>query len=255
MTVQLFKPSKQMPPARFERKYYLPLAKVDFAYGLLSQICIPDAGFASEQINSLYFDTDDLDQYERTASGDNYKDKVRIRWYGEDKHLRETETVFIELKSKQAFASNKQRLKLQVPSGNLVIGKIRNGIIPRSILMNTLASFGYFPFEILQPVIKISYWRYRFTEVITGQRVSLDCHIRSTMVFPGLGNGHRELELPGAVIEVKGRSMGMPVTLMQAKILDTDWTRFSKYSACIDSHIEASGSVGWLSPPGRVINQ
>jgi hypothetical protein len=129
---------------------------------------------------------------------------------------------------------------------------LRNGIVPLSMLMNTLAGFDYFPFNILQPVIKISYWRYRFTEVITGQRVSLDCHIRSTIVLPGLGNGQKELELPGAVIEIKGRSMEMPVTLMHTKILDMDWTRFSKYSACIDSHIETSGSMGWLSPPGRV---
>lgn len=254
MAVQLYETSKQVLPERFERKYYLPPAKVGFAYGLLTQICIPDTGFASEQINSLYFDTVDLDQYERTASGDYYKNKVRIRWYGEEENLHDMETVFIELKSKQAFASTKQRLKLQIPPEKLITKNLRYGIIPRSVLMNTLASYGYFPFEILQPVIKISYWRYRFTEIITGQRVSLDCNIRSTMVFPGLGNGQRELELPGAVIEIKGRSIEMPVTLMQAKILETDWTRFSKYSACIDSHIEASGSVGWLSPPGRVIS-
>jgi hypothetical protein len=253
MTVQIFETSKQVLPERFERKYYLPPSRVGIAYGLLTQLCIPDVGFASEQINSLYFDTADLDQYERTASGDYYKDKVRIRWYGVEKNFQETETVFIELKSKQAFASTKQRLKLKVSLEKLITENLRHGIIPRSFLVNTLASFGYIPFEYLQPVIKISYWRYRFSEIITGQRVSLDCHIRSTMVLPGLGNGQKDLELPGAVIEIKGRSMEMLVTLMQAKILETDWTRFSKYSACIDSHIEASGSVGWLSPPGRVI--
>lgn len=253
MAVQLSEISKQTLPERFERKYYLPPAKIGFAYGLLTQICIPDITFASEQINSLYFDTGDLDQYERSASGDYYKDKVRIRWYGRDKDLCEKENIFIELKSKQAFASTKQRLKLQVPMKNLAMENLRNGIVPLSMLMNALAGFGYFPFNILQPVIKISYWRYRFTEVITGQRVSLDCHIRSTMAFPGLGNGQKELELPGAIIEIKGRSMEMPVTLMHTKILDTDWTRFSKYSACLDSHIETSGSMGWLSPPGRVL--
>jgi hypothetical protein len=253
MGVQFHDVSKKVLPERFERKYYLPPAKAGIAYGLLTQLCIPDAGFASEQINSLYFDTADLDQYERTASGDYYKDKVRLRWYGEEKHLREIEPVYIELKSKQAFASTKQRLKLTVPSKNLATENLGKGIIPRSVLVNTLAGFGYFPFEILLPVIKISYWRYRFADIITGQRVSLDCHIRSTMVVQGLGKGQKELELPGAIIEVKGRSMRMPVTLTQMKILETDWTRFSKYSACIDSHIEASGSVGWLSPPGRVI--
>jgi hypothetical protein len=253
MAVQVHDVSRQILPERFERKYYLPPAKVGFAYGLLTQLCIPDVGFASEQINSLYFDTSGLDQYERSASGDYSKDKIRIRWYGENKDLCEAETIFIELKSKRGFANTKQRLKLQVPAEKLALDNMGKGIIPRSILMNTLASFGYFSFEMFQPVIKISYWRYRFSEMITGQRVSLDCHIRSTMVFPGLGNGQKELELPGAVIEIKGRSMELPVTLMRAQILDADWTRFSKYSACIDSHIEMSGSVGWLSPPGKII--
>ena len=104
--------------------------------------------------------------------------------------------------------------------------------------MDTLARFGYFPNEILLPVIKISYWRYRFSEIMTEQRLSLDCHIRSTMIIPGPGNGEKELEVPGAVIEIKGQAMELPEALKQARILYTDWTRFSKYSACIDSHTE-----------------
>ena len=47
----------------------------------------PVAGTASireEQINSLYFDTPDLDQHERSLAGEFAKDKVRIRWYGSE---------------------------------------------------------------------------------------------------------------------------------------------------------------------------
>jgi hypothetical protein len=119
--------------------------------------------------------------------------------------------------------------------------------------METLARFAYFLPEMLQPVIKVSYWRYRFTEIMTGQRVSLDCHIHSTMTIAGLGNGEQALELPGAVIEIKGKTMELPETLTRARILDTDWTRFSKYSACIDAHQEKPGSVGRLSPSGRIV--
>jgi hypothetical protein len=106
---------------------------------------------------------------------------------------------------------------------------------------------------LLRPVIKISYWRYRFSEVMTGQRVSLDCHIRSTMIMPGAGNGEKELELPGGIIEIKGLTMELPPTLKRTRMLDTDWTRFSKYSACIDAHYEVAGSIGRLSPSGKVI--
>jgi hypothetical protein len=66
-------------PERFERKYYLIPPEVGFAYGLLCQICVMDSEYPSEQINSLYFDTADLDQYVRSLSGDFEKDKVHIR--------------------------------------------------------------------------------------------------------------------------------------------------------------------------------
>jgi hypothetical protein len=122
------------------------------------------------------------------------------------------------------------------------------------MLLDTLARFGYFPKGMLLPIISISYWRYRFSEVMTGQQVSLDCHIRSTTIMPGMGNGERELELPGGVIEIKGRTVNLPRTLKRARMLDTDWTRFSKYSACIDSHEEKPGSVGRSSPSGRVVH-
>jgi hypothetical protein len=47
--------------------------------------------------------------------------------------------------------------------------------------------------------------------------------------------------------------MELPVTLIRARILDTDWTRFSKYSASIDAHNEKPGTIGRLSPSGKVI--
>jgi hypothetical protein len=239
-------------PERFERKYYLTPREAGFAYGLLRQICLPAREYPSEQINSLYFDTADLDQHERSSSGDYYKDKVRLRWYGEDNKLSGMQPIFMELKSRRGFASTKQRLKLRVPAESLKLANLGKGIVPKTLLMDTLARFGYFPPEILLPIIRISYWRYRFSEIMTEQRVALDCHVRSTMIIPGSGNGERELELPGAVIEIKGRSMELPGALKRARILDMDWTRFSKYSACIDSHIEKPGTVGRLSPSGRI---
>jgi hypothetical protein len=240
-------------PERFERKYYLVPREVGFAYGLLRQICLPAREYPSEQINSLYFDTADLDQYEGSSSGDYYKDKVRLRWYGDDNHLNGMQTIFLELKSRRGFTSAKRRLRLQVPAESLVLANLRRGIVLKTLLTNTLARFGYFPSGMLLPIIRISYWRYRFSEIMTEQRVTLDCHIRSTMMIPGPGNGEKELELPGAVVEIKGKSMKLPEALKRARILDTDWTRFSKYSACIDAHIEKPGTVGRLSPSGRIV--
>ena len=240
-------------PERFERKYYLAPAEVGFAYGLLRHICLAAREYPSEQVNSLYFDTPDLDQYEKSDAGDYYKDKVRIRWYGSNEDMNGMRAIFIELKSRQGFASTKQRLRLYVPAESLALENLGNGIVSRTLLVKTLARFAYFPFDMLQPIIKISYWRYRFSEIMTAQRISLDCHIRSTLVVPGRGHSERGLELPGGVMEFKGRTTELPIALARARILDTDWTRFSKYSACIESHTERLGAVGRLSPSGRVV--
>jgi hypothetical protein len=246
-------------PQRFERKHYVVPRDIGLASGLLRQVCLPASEYPSEQINSLYFDTANLDQHERSDSGDFRKDKVRIRWYGAGLDQKEEnplnmQPVYIELKSRRGFVGTKQRLKSYLPGEKLAANRLSKGIVPMTLLTDTLARFGYFPEERLLPIIKISYWRYRFSEILTGQRVSLDCHIRSTMILPGPGNGEKELELPGGVIEIKGTSMELPETLRQLKILELDWTRFSKYSACIDSHSANPGSVGRLSPSGRIVD-
>jgi hypothetical protein len=239
-------------PVRMERKFYLPPSKVDLANSLLHHLCREANEYPSEQINSLYFDTLDLDEYQRSLSGDHSKRKVRIRWYGENQ-MCETVTAFIELKSREGFTSTKQRLKLQVPTENLCTNHLYKGIIPSGLLSSALASFGYFPAELLRPVIRISYWRHRFREILTGCSVSLDKNIRSIMVSCEAGNGESELEFPGGVIEIKGKDIELPLTLQKLNVLDIDWTRFSKYSACIESHIEGSGVIGSLSPPGKIL--
>jgi hypothetical protein len=246
-------------PQRFERKHYVLPRDIGLAIGLLRQVCLPASEYPSEQINSLYFDTHNLDQHERSESGDFCKDKVRIRWYGagldqKEENQLDMQPIYIELKSRRGFAGTKQRLKSYVLGENLAANHLSEGIVPMTLLTSTLARFGYFLEERLLPIIKISYWRYRFSEILTGQRVSVDCHIRSTMILPGPWNGEKELELPGGVIEIKGSSMELPEALRQLRILELDWARFSKYSACIDSHSASPGSVGRLSPAGRIVD-
>lgn len=240
-------------PRRTERKFYVAPKHVGLAYGVLRHTCRPDREYPSGQVNSLYFDTIDLDEHYKSISGDYRKDKVRIRWYGEEDGQDGTRPIFLELKSKQGFAGTKRRLRMEVPTDWLRMPRLAHGIVPRIVLRDALATFGHFPAGMLWPVVVIHYWRYRFTEPLTGQRVSLDCRIRSTMVRLEPGNGEKELELAGGVIEVKGTSVDLPVTLKRMGMLDVDWSRFSKYSACINAHDERLGTIGRLSPSGRIV--
>jgi len=250
--VHLVNPDKSQSVWRVERKFFILPQKIGLAYRLLRQVCHLSREYPEEQINSLYFDTPDLEQHNRSLAGEFRKDKVRIRWYGTDEDRREETPVFIELKSREGFASTKQRHRLAMPTEPIRLSALASGIVPKATLVDTLAAFGHFSTKPLRPIIKIAYWRYRFTEMMTGVSVALDCRIRSTMIAREFGYGERELGIPGGVIEVKGPKFEMPMTLRQLKIMDLDWSRFSKYSHCIDSHSERLGGVGRLSPSGRI---
>jgi hypothetical protein len=236
---------------RIERKFFIPPRHIGFAYALLRQFCLPDAQYPAEQVNSLYFDTADLEQYSRSSSGEYHKDKVRIRWYYTLDAYRGEVPVFLELKSRDGFTSYKQRQELLAPVQQLETGRLAHGVIPATTLINTIISFGYHPEMPLVPVIVISYWRYRFTEILTGTRVTLDYNIRSTVVRHELGYGEKELKLAGGVIEVKGHKIELPVTLRRMRLLDLDWSRFSKYSSCLDAHLAEPGTEARLWPSGR----
>ena len=178
---------------------------------------------------------------------------MRIRWYGEIKNYQEMAPLFLELKSRQGFASSKQRQRLLVPAQRLEPPHLGAGIVNKTMLIDTVARFGHYPEKPLSPIIVISYWRYRFNEMSTGIRVSFDSNIRSSLVAPELGHGERELRLQGGVIEVKGPTLELPITLRSIKLLDTDWSRFSKYGYCVESHLSDPGTVARLWPSGRMV--
>jgi hypothetical protein len=237
---------------RIERKFFVLPWNIDIAGALLRQFCRLDNEYPKEQINSLYFDTEDLNEYERSSSGEFRKDKMRIRWYHWLGDYQDSVPVFLELKTREGFTGSKQRQRLMVPVHSLEPINLYKGIIPFNTIMDTLAGFGYFPETPIHPVVVISYWRYRFNELLTGMRVNLDCNIRSTIVNRTLGFGERELKLVGGVIEVKGSKMELPETLRRMKLLDLDWSRFSKYSSCLDSHLSQPGAMARLWPSGRI---
>ncbi len=237
---------------RFERKFFVPPGKKEFACTLLRQVCRPDIEYPWSQINTLYFDTPDLDQYQRSASGEFRKDKVRIRWYDGTEDSRGRVPVFLELKSRRGFASSKQRRRMLVSSELLEMSSMSAGIVKKGVLLDTLAGFGHCLDKPLRPVILVTYSRYRFNEMFTGMRVSFDYDIRSSIVAVDIGYGEQELLLQGAVIEIKGLTLEIPQTLRQIKLVVPDWGRFSKYAFGIDSHLSGPGSVGRLWPSGRI---
>jgi hypothetical protein len=223
-------------PQRFERKFTIRPADIGLAYTFLRQICRTDKEYPKDRVYSLYFDTPDLDQYEKSAAGEYRKNKVRIRWYGSDVVERGRMPVYLELKSREGFASSKQRKKFTVPKGSLKLENLSRGILDKTTIRQTIAEFGYFLEKPIQPIIFITYQRHRFNEMQTGTRVCLDYDISASVVLPELGRQGREVRLEGGVLEVKGPSIELPITLRYMRQLDADWSRFSKYGGCLDAY-------------------
>jgi hypothetical protein len=257
---------------RVEQKFFILPQRESLAFALLRRTCRAETLYPMGQVNSLYFDTPSLDQHERSVSGEYAKDKIRIRWYGEeyDPHRSNGDAhggapgssgvasagqaarVWLELKSRRGFASTKQRLSLDVPAAALAYSALPQGIVPGTTLVRTMAGFGFFARGPLCPVVAISYWRYRFVEPQTGFRISIDSHIRSSIVMPGLGRGERALELPGAVVEVKGPVFDLPPSVRLIAEIGSSWTRYSKYSSSLEGHDAARGSESRLWPSGMM---
>ncbi len=241
------------PVQRFERKFTVLSRNIGFARTMLRQVCRPDREYPQDRVQSLYFDDFDLNQYERSAAGDFRKDKVRIRWYGDIAGGKGDVPVYVERKIREGFASSKQRQQFMVPASRLEPGNLSSGIINNTELMETLAGFGLFPEKPIKPIILISYQRHRLNEMQTGVRVSFDYDIKASVVAWELGRRDRELRLRGGVIEVKGPTLELPVTLRHMGLLDADWSRFSKYGSCLEAHFTEPGSVARFSPSGRMV--
>lgn len=250
---------------RVEQKFFVPPDRLPVAQALIRRTCRWDAEYPEEQINSLYFDTHDLEQHERSLAGDFVKDKVRVRWYGEGalaptcevEALRQVTAprlvpVWVELKSRRGFVSTKQRARTDVAADSLAFDALSRGIVPMSYLLSTIAGFGLLISRRLEPVIVVSYWRSRFVEPCTGFRVSLDSRIRSSVVRPGVRSCQRELELRGAVVEVKGATLALPHCLIELAKIGSSWTRYSKYSSSLDAHGAVLGEVSRLWPAGTM---
>lgn len=237
---------------RFERKFFVPPEKTAFARSILSHLCMRDSKYPQGRINSLYFDTPVLDHFQKSDDGSYEREKIRFRWYDSPSDWNDMVSVYLELKSKRGFASKKQRRKFLVPAERLKKIRADSTIISRDIILRTLSEFGYYPEDHLLPVILIAYERFRFAEILTGTRLSFDLKICSSLTTPSLGCCEASLMLEGGIIEIKGPSMDIPMSLQSLKILGTDWTRFSKYAGCLESQMETPGSVGRFWPSGRI---
>lgn len=104
---------------------------------------VPDI-YGTSSVTSLYLDTPDHEMIRRSIEGPIYKEKLRLRWYGE---LSENSTVFYELKKKFDGIVYKRRI-----SGNI---SLIQSFLHGTSYEASYASFGTatgFPAEPINPI-------------------------------------------------------------------------------------------------------
>ena len=111
--------------------------------------------FPDRKINSIYFDTHDLDYFKDGEEGTTPRIKVRYRWYDNVGFF----NGYVELKKKYSFYSIKNRHKLKIYS---------NYDLRKNIIKIT----GKF----LNPTLRVSYKRKYFVDT-KGNRYTLDANI------------------------------------------------------------------------------
>ena len=234
---------------RVERKFYLPPGSVDLAYAVLRQVCRADPEYPEGRVTSLYFDTPELDSYTASASGEWERHKVRLRWY-DDAADGGSAVVFLERKTRRGLAATKQRRMFGAPAERLRPDRLSEGVVDRRALVDTLAEMGHHAGARLRPVVAVSYRRKRLVDMLSGVRVSLDSEIASTLVARDIGAGAFDVRLPGGVVEVKGPDVELPASLRRLRLLDTSWSRYSKYCQCLGAHLFETEAVGGRWPSG-----
>lgn len=230
--------------SRMERKLVIARPFAEYVIAWLKHSYIPDPVYPLNRITSIYFDSPGLGFYHECLNGDIYKNKVRIRWYDEPIPGQDI-PVYVELKSKKGFYTVKQRSKVSIPAISLREDCIA-GIGNQANLDNTLHEMGYVSTEPLNPLILISYQRYRFRDRYDNFSITYDMGISSSLVEQSMAACRQRISLPETILELKGRSMEIPLNLQELNGVGFRWIAFSKYAQTLGAHLESRDSFGSL---------
>ena len=222
--------------ARVETKYLLTAAQASaVAEGLRGQ-GFRRADFGSPRVQSLYYDTEDHALIRASLERPGYKEKLRLRAYGEPGTI---SMSYLEIKKKYLGVVYKRRtaLPLQEAADSLASGSLPEtaGQVGREILWMKRRYD-------LRPAAVIAYDRDAWSsEKDPGVRVTFDRNLSFRDRDPDLNSRARgHLLIPGdmRLMEIK---TGGVLPLWLARLLrdaDVRWTHFSKYGEAYRLYIQ-----------------
>ena len=211
------------PPAswRHETKYTVPLAAAGLVAGRLP--LLPQGLreiYPPRWVNSLYFDAPTKERYLQTVEGFGWRNKVRVRWYGEV--WGEVAAARLEIKRKAGHAGSKETAEL--PPFRL--SRSTPGRVLRRLAATAVARL---PATGLEPVLLTRYRRGYWATRDGLLRLTLDRDVRY-LGLGGLGFAATWRHDPALVVELKYDVEQRPAAEALAQELGLRWTRNSKYA-------------------------
>jgi hypothetical protein len=197
----------------------------------LQCICLPDALYRANRVNTIYYDTHDYRFAMEKAASHYLKTKIRLRWYQNVSGENTGTGCFLEFKYKTGSNRQKTRILLNLDLEN--IGESVNRPSVRQKIRSHVASAhpeltGYD----LTPHIHVSYIRYRFTEPVSDTRIALDTKITARSIRSSFTRHVGEVRLNKSILEVKGKYRRLPWGLRHISGVNLKKTSFSKYYEC-----------------------
>lgn len=208
---------------RRELKFLVDAAQRAALEQVLSEKMAPDI-FPHSSIRNIYYDTPDFRLIRHSLLKPVYKEKLRLRCYGESRE------VFLEVKKKYKGIVYKRRIALTEPQAEAFMA--RKGTIPDTQIGREMVYFRDY-YKDLQPQMYVSYERDSWQGVKDpGLRLTFDAGIqfRRTLLHLDQAPGGRAILPPGlSLLEVKAEN-AIPLWLAeQLTRLQIHRISFSKY--------------------------
>ncbi len=210
---------------RFELKY---LINKEQKARLLELTCEHMAldKYGKTLIRNIYFDTDDYRLIRRSIEKPAYKEKLRVRSYGEK---RENEPVFVELKKKYEQIVYKRRISL---SEDEALRWLLGEACPVDTQITREIDYFKKHYAPLYPKVYLSYERDAYYELGGELRVTFDENIRAgeySLNFDPEGDTELVIDPELSVMEIKC-SGGIPLWMVRVLSAEKIYkTSFSKY--------------------------
>jgi hypothetical protein len=213
-----------------EIKCLVPVSRSASFRGWLASVTVPERAHPPGLVCTTYYDTPGLSLLGEKINSDYLKTKVRVRWYTTFDGRPDAGAVFAEVKYRVGNRRDKLRVRLDVDPPDLARQPLHTS--HWSSLVEPLRAVAPMLPARLEPVVSLRYARYRYLDVASGARLSVDEDITVTALNETRIVGRVPARLPVGVFEYKGRPETLPPHLATAVRFGARRGSCSKYLAC-----------------------